>query len=61
MANPIKRHSRSRKNTRRAHDFLTPVQASACPKCHEPKLSHRVCPNCGSYKGREVIPIEKAS
>jgi large subunit ribosomal protein L32 len=61
MANPIKRHSRSRKNTRRAHDFLKPVLASACPKCHEPKLPHHVCPNCGTYKGREVIPIEKAS
>ncbi|MCX5820025.1 MAG: 50S ribosomal protein L32, partial [Deltaproteobacteria bacterium] len=31
MANPIKRHSKSRKNTRRAHDFLTPVTSSACP------------------------------
>jgi large subunit ribosomal protein L32 len=61
MPNPVKRHSRSRKNTRRAHDFLTPALASACPKCREPKLPHRVCPNCGSYKGREVVPLEKAS
>ncbi|MEA2466748.1 MAG: large subunit ribosomal protein, partial [Thermoleophilaceae bacterium] len=26
-----------------------------CPQCHEPKLSHRVCRNCGYYAGREVV------
>jgi large subunit ribosomal protein L32 len=46
---------------RRAHDFLTPVLASACPQCKEPKLPHHVCPNCGTYKGREVVPLEKES
>ena len=28
---------------------------SLCPNCHEPKLPHRVCKECGQYKGREVI------
>lgn len=60
MPNPISRHSKSRKNIRRAHDFLKPVTSSACPKCHEPKLPHHVCPNCGTYRGREIVPIEKA-
>ncbi len=46
---------------RRAHDFLKPVTATACPQCHEPKLPHHVCPNCGTYRGREIVPIEKAS
>ena len=27
---------------------------NACPQCHSPRLPHRVCPVCGSYKGREV-------
>ncbi|NJH66534.1 50S ribosomal protein L32, partial [Staphylococcus agnetis] len=26
-----------------------------CPNCGELKLSHRVCPACGSYKGEEVV------
>jgi large subunit ribosomal protein L32 len=31
---------------------------SLCPKCHEPKLPHRVCPNCGYYDGKEVVSEE---
>ncbi|NLP17487.1 MAG: 50S ribosomal protein L32, partial [Firmicutes bacterium] len=26
-----------------------------CPRCHEPRLSHRVCPNCGFYKNYRVV------
>ncbi|NPA13327.1 MAG: 50S ribosomal protein L32, partial [Aquificae bacterium] len=26
-----------------------------CPDCGQPKAPHRVCPHCGSYKGKEVI------
>ena len=61
MAVPKKKTSKSRKNMRRAHDFLKPVTASACPQCHEPKLPHHVCANCGAYRGREIVPIEKTS
>jgi large subunit ribosomal protein L32 len=43
---------------RRAHDFLSPVQASACPQCGKFKLPHHVCPYCGTYKGRAVIKVE---
>jgi large subunit ribosomal protein L32 len=28
---------------------------NACPTCHEPRRPHRVCANCGSYKGSEVV------
>jgi large subunit ribosomal protein L32 len=59
MANPVKRHSKSRKNMRRAHDFLKSASLSTCPQCHEPKLPHHVCKNCGTYKGREVVSLEK--
>lgn len=61
MPNPIKRHSKSRRNMRRAHDFLKPVAASACPQCRAPKLPHHACPTCGAYKGREIVSIEKTS
>ena len=26
-----------------------------CPRCGEPKLTHRVCPGCGYYRDRLVI------
>lgn len=61
MANPVKRHSRTRRNMRRAHDFLTAPTTTACPQCGEPKLPHRACSNCGTYKGREVLPLPKTS
>ena len=29
-----------------------------CPNCFEPRLPHRVCPQCGHYKGRTVVAVE---
>ena len=55
MANPKKRKSKSKRNMRRSHDALSAPTTSTCPECREPKLPHRVCPNCGFYKGREVV------
>ncbi len=57
MPNPRKRHSKARRNKRRTHDKLTIQNLSKCPNCHELKMSHRVCPHCGYYKGREVIEV----
>lgn len=59
MAVPKKKTSKSRKNMRRAHDFLTAPASSVCPQCKEPKLPHRVCPSCGTYKGKEVISTQE--
>lgn len=58
MAVPKKKTSKSRKNMRRAHDFLTAPCVSVCPQCKAPKLPHRVCLSCGTYKGREVLKAE---
>lgn len=60
MANPKRRHSKSRTSKRRAHDGLKPVGMGECPQCHEPKLPHRVCSNCGYYKGRQVKAVKEA-
>jgi len=61
MPNPVKRHSKARRDKRRSHDALTLPGISICPQCSESKLPHRVCPHCGFYKGREVISAEKTS
>ncbi len=60
MAVPKKKTSKSRKNMRRAHDFLTTPSLSVCPQCKEAKLPHRACPACGTYKGKEVIDLSSA-
>ncbi|MEW5975228.1 MAG: 50S ribosomal protein L32 [Acidobacteriota bacterium] len=59
MPNPKRRHSKSRRNKRRAHDFLQVRSVSECPNCHEPKMPHRACPSCGYYSGREVVEIRE--
>ena len=55
MAVPKLKQSHSRTNKRRSQHKITPPSSHACPHCHAPKLSHRVCPSCGYYKGREVV------
>lgn len=58
MANPKRRHSKARTAKRRAHDALEPKSLGECPQCHEPKISHMVCSNCGYYRGRQVKPVK---
>jgi large subunit ribosomal protein L32 len=55
MANPKRRHSHSRKMKKRSHDALDIPSLSLCSNCGSPKLPHRACPECGFYKGRQVV------
>jgi len=56
MAVPKRRQSKSRSAIRRAQVMKRPVpHVSPCPRCSEPRLSHRVCNACGYYKDRMVI------
>ena len=57
MALPKRRHSHSRTRKRRSHDALTAPSVANCDNCGEPKLPHRLCSSCGSYKGRTVIDL----
>lgn len=58
MAVPKRRTSKARKRKRRTHQKAEVPATQACPRCGDPRLSHRVCPNCGYYGGQEVIDIE---
>jgi large subunit ribosomal protein L32 len=60
MAVPKKRTSRARRDKRRATHKVAAARLNECPRCHQPRLPHRVCPNCGTYAGREVISHEVA-
>ena len=56
MAVPKQKQSHSRTNKRRSQHKISPPGLQSCPHCHAPKLPHRVCPSCGHYRGREVVP-----
>ena len=58
LAQPKRRWSKARTHSKRATWKLESPAVGACPQCHEAKLPHRVCKNCGHYDGREVIKIE---
>lgn len=57
MANPRRKHSKSRTSKRRANYYnsVSAPQMMECPNCGTPKMLHRACPNCGHYRGREVV------
>lgn len=55
MPVPKRKTSRTKRDTRRAQHQAEAPAKSVCPQCHQPKLPHRVCPECGYYNGKEVI------
>ena len=55
MAVPKRRTSKTRKNKRRTHFKLQVPGMVKCPNCGEMKLAHRVCKECGTYKGKDVV------
>ncbi|MDY6825658.1 MAG: 50S ribosomal protein L32 [Bacillota bacterium] len=57
MAVPKRRTSKSKRNMRRSQDKLSVPHLVPCPQCHELKPAHRVCLNCGYYKGREAVKV----
>lgn len=59
MPNPKRRHSSSRRGKRRAHDALPMPTIVRCPNCGAPRLPHRVCGECGYYRGRQVLTVRK--
>jgi large subunit ribosomal protein L32 len=61
MAVPKKRQSSARRDKRRAHDARSAPRLNECPQCHQPRMPHRVCPNCGTYAGREVVSLDTPS
>ncbi len=54
MAVPFRKVSKTRGRKRRTHYKISENATIKCPKCGEETRPHRVCANCGSYKGKEV-------
>jgi len=55
MAVPRSKVSKSRKGHRRSQWKLSPLNLVSCPQCHTFKMPHRVCGECGYYKGKQVV------
>lgn len=55
MANPKHKLSKQRRDKRRTHDKLTVPTMATCSNCGAAVLYHRVCPECGYYRGRLMV------
>ncbi|HHT09836.1 MAG TPA: 50S ribosomal protein L32 [Atribacter sp.] len=55
MANLTNKTSRSNRDKRRTHWVVKAPNLIECSHCHAFRLSHRVCPACGYYNGKQVI------
>ncbi len=59
MAVPKRKTPRSKTHSRRSANMKLALPAkSICPQCGAAKLPHRVCANCGTYRGRQVIDVD---
>lgn len=65
---PRKKISKHQRNTRHStwerlqlKKLSNKYSTAKCPNCGKTKLSHRVCPHCGYYKGKQVVTIKSKS
>ncbi|MBE0678845.1 MAG: 50S ribosomal protein L32 [Bacteroidales bacterium] len=57
MPNPKHKHSSTRRDKRRTHYKAVAPTVAACGNCGSAHLYHRVCPECGYYRGK--LAVEK--
>ncbi len=55
MAVPFRKTSKSKKNMRRSHHAIKINSNATCNNCGQPTKSHKVCMDCGFYKGKKVL------
>jgi ribosomal protein L32 len=55
MAHPKHKTSKQRRNKRRTHYKAEVPTLASCSNCGTTVLYHRVCPDCGFYRGRLII------
>ena len=58
----VQQHRRPKARVRRRRAIVMKLESPKlmeCPRCHEYKLPHRVCPGCGYYNERQVVAEKK--
>jgi large subunit ribosomal protein L32 len=55
MPHPKRKISKSRRDKRRTHDKAIASTLAACSNCAAPTLYHRVCSECGHYRGKLAV------
>lgn len=58
MPHPKRKLSKSRRDKRRTHDKAVASTLSTCSNCGTSVLYHRVCGECGYYRGK--LAVEKS-
>jgi len=58
MPNPKRKHSAQRRDKRRSHDFIEAPHLTTCGHCGAAILTHRICPECGYYRGKQAIEVK---
>ncbi|MEK7107903.1 MAG: 50S ribosomal protein L32 [Patescibacteria group bacterium] len=51
------RSTRSHTGHRRSHHALKEPRLAKCANCNAMHLRHRLCENCGKYRGRLVVDV----
>ncbi|GAB4333033.1 MAG: 50S ribosomal protein L32 [Dehalococcoidia bacterium] len=54
---PKRKYPKARQGKRRSHHAATVPHIVTCPRCRGPQMAHRACPICGTYRGRQAIPM----
>ncbi len=58
MGVPKRKSSKRRCRVRRAANAWRRPTLGKCPNCDSAILGHIACPNCGVYRGRQVLAVE---
>ena len=58
MAHPKRKTSRQRRDKRRTHVKAKTPTIMTCQNCGASVRYHRVCPECGHYKGKLAVEKE---
>jgi len=63
MPVPRRRHCSARQGKDRSQKYLTPLRSVKCanPNCDGMHLPHRICPVCGTFKGRTYQVVVKGA
>ncbi len=68
MKHPVPKYKKSKSRSKKRHSMfmhLTRVRLEGvvnlvdCPNCKSKKLNHFVCPNCGQYRGKKILDMNK--